>query len=79
MGSWFIEAGWPVHQVQEMLDHADLKQTSTYLNVTLDGLKASMRAMDEARRCKIVVSSAAKDQRLPRQEEARKESKPLSN
>jgi integrase len=56
-GSRFIEAGWPVHQVQEMLGHADLKQTSTYLNVTLEGLKASMRALDEARRCKNVASS----------------------
>jgi len=52
-----------------MLGHADLKQTSTYLNVTLEGLKGSMRAMDEARRCNIVASSAADDQRLARKEE----------
>ena len=42
-GSRFIEAGWPVHHVQEMLGHADLKQTSTYLNVTRLGLHDSMR------------------------------------
>ena len=68
-GSRFIEAGWPVHQVQEILGHADLKQTSTYLNVTLEGLKASMRALDEARSCKIVASSPDDTQRLPRNEE----------
>ena len=78
-GSRFIEAGWPVHQVQEMLGHADLKQTSTYLNVTLDGLKASMRAMDEARSCKFVASSATDDQRLPSQEEASEGPKLLTN
>ena len=38
-GSRFIEAGWPVHQVQEMLGHADLKQTSTYLNVDARGVE----------------------------------------
>jgi integrase len=37
------EAGWPLHHVQEMLGHADLKQTSTYLNVTQIGLQDSMR------------------------------------
>jgi integrase len=47
-GSRFIEAGWPVHHVQEMLGHSDLKQTSTYLNATLGGLKDSMRRFDEA-------------------------------
>jgi hypothetical protein len=29
------QAGWPVHHVQHMLDHASLQQTSTYLNTTL--------------------------------------------
>lgn len=62
-----------------MLGHADLKQTSTYLNVTLEGLKGSMRAMDEARRCNIVASSAADDQRLARKEEDQKDDKPLLN
>ena len=37
------EAGWPLHHLQEMLGHADLKQTSTYLNVTQIGLQDSMR------------------------------------
>jgi site-specific recombinase XerD len=38
-GSRFIEAGWPIHHVQEMLGHASLEQTSTYLNVTGTGLQ----------------------------------------
>jgi integrase len=42
-GSRLLEAGWPLHHVQEMLGHADLKQTSTYLNVTQVGLQDSMR------------------------------------
>ena len=42
--SRFLEAGWPLHHVQEMLGHADLKQTSTYLNVTQAGLQESMAA-----------------------------------
>ena len=49
-GSRFLEAGWPLHHVQAMLGHANLKTTSTYLNVTLDGLHASMRKLDEQRK-----------------------------
>ncbi len=32
-----------------MLGHADIKTTSTYLNVTLPGLHHSMRKLDESR------------------------------
>jgi integrase len=41
-GSRLAERGWPLHQVQEVLGHADLKQTSTYLNATVQDLHASM-------------------------------------
>ena len=30
--SRFVEGGWPLHHVQEMLGHSNLKQTSTYVN-----------------------------------------------
>jgi integrase len=51
------EAGWPLHHVQEMLGHANLEQTSTYLNVQRGGLRESMRKIDELRsRCNSVVS-----------------------
>ena len=32
--SRLLEAGWPIHHVQEMLGHSSLEQTSTYLNVS---------------------------------------------
>ena len=38
-----LEAGWPLHHIQLMLGHADLKQTSIYLNVSKRGLQDSMR------------------------------------
>jgi len=38
-GSRLLEAGWPVHYVQHMLGHASLRQTNTYLNATLRGLR----------------------------------------
>ena len=48
-GSRFLEAGWPLHEVQYMLGHADIKTTSTYLNVTLPRLHQSMRRFDQSR------------------------------
>jgi integrase len=48
-GSRWIEAGWPLHHVQQMLGHADLRQTSTYLNATVAGIEQSMRQLDERR------------------------------
>ena len=65
-GSRRIEEGWPVHHVQEMLGHADLKQTSTYINVTFAGLEESMRRSDESRaRCKPVASETPIEHPLP--------------
>jgi integrase len=60
--SRLLEAGWPLHHVQEMLGHASLEQTSTYLNVQRGGLRESMRRLDESRsRCNPVVSETAID------------------
>ena len=54
--SRLLEAGWPLHHVQEMLGHSSLEQTSTYLNVQRGGLRESMRQIDEARsRCNSVA------------------------
>ena len=41
--------GWELHKVQKMLGHANISQTSTYLNATLSGLHESMRALDRKR------------------------------
>lgn len=49
-GSRLLEAGWPLHHVQHMLGHANIEQTSIYLNATLKGLHRSMKAMDRTRR-----------------------------
>jgi integrase len=46
-GSRLLEAGWPVHHVSEMLGHADLSTTSTYLNITRMGLQESMKRFDK--------------------------------
>lgn len=48
-GSRLLEAGWPLHEIQAMLGHADLTQTSTYLNATRIGMRSSMRKLDESR------------------------------
>jgi integrase len=42
-GSRMLEQGWPLHHVQEMLGHADVKTTSVYLNLTRQGLQESMK------------------------------------
>ncbi len=49
-GSRLLEAGWPLHEVQQMLGHANIEQTSTYLNATLKGLHRSMKMLDRTRR-----------------------------
>ena len=45
-GCRWLEAGWPIHHVQEMLGHANLPQTSTYLHANEIGLHESMRKYD---------------------------------
>jgi integrase len=47
-GSRLAERRWPLHHVQTMLGHANLSQTSTYLNATLAGLHDSMRQLGSA-------------------------------
>jgi integrase len=52
-GSRWLEAGVPIHHVQELLGHADVKTTGIYLNATATGLHESIRRFDEARQtCK---------------------------
>lgn len=54
-GSRLLEAGWPLHNVAQMLGHANIAQTSTYLNATRVGLQDAMRRLD-ASRCNPVAS-----------------------
>lgn len=59
-GSRMLEEGMPVHEVQAMLGHADLSQTSTYLNATQHALQESVRKWDERRKvCKTVARNGA--------------------
>lgn len=50
-GSRFLEAGWPLSHVREMLGHANISTTDTYLNAPLKGLQESMRRFDEGKVC----------------------------
>ena len=38
-GCRWLEAGWPIHHVQEMLGHTNLSQTSTYLHAAERGCR----------------------------------------
>jgi integrase len=65
-GSRFLEGGWPIHHVREMLGHADIKTTDTYLNPTRSGLQESMRKLEEDRPgCRAVAHEAQIEQRPP--------------
>jgi hypothetical protein len=73
-------AGWPLYHVQEMLGHASLEQTSTYLNVQRGGLRESMRKVDEFRsRCNPVVSDGAIDLPVINNHGQKRGAKPLIN
>ena len=62
-GCRWLEAGWPIHHVQEMLGHTSLAQTSTYLHAAEMGLQESMRRFD-AGRGKPVANKTAIEQPL---------------
>jgi integrase len=55
-GSRWMEAGWPVHKVREMLGHASISQTDTYLSVERLGLHDEMQRFDRAR-CNPVANA----------------------
>jgi integrase len=54
-GCRWLEQGWPIHHVQEMLGHANLSQTSTYLHASEMGLQESMRRFGASLRGKPVA------------------------
>jgi integrase len=77
-GSRLLEAGWPLHHVQHMLGHADVSQTSTYLNATRIGLQESMRRLDAAG-CNPVASEGAIEHPPVRNANESEAEKPLIN
>ncbi len=49
-GSRWLEGGMPIHHVKELLGHANIKTTDTYLNATRIGLQESMRKYEDFRK-----------------------------
>jgi len=64
-GSRWLEAGWPLSHVRDMLGHTDIKTTSTYLNANRTLLQESMKKLDKARALQVIASEAAGEQRPP--------------
>ncbi|OLC84758.1 MAG: hypothetical protein AUH72_00890 [Acidobacteria bacterium 13_1_40CM_4_65_8] len=75
-GSRWLEAGWPIHHVKEMLGHANISQTDTYLNAARLGLHESMKRFDDFR-CKTVAKDTTIEHRLVGNEETQQTSKDL--
>ncbi len=79
-GSRMLEEGMPVHEVQAMLGHADLSQTSTYLNATQHALQESVRKRDERTKvCKTVARNGAIELAPPCNEQTAGSSQVLIN
>jgi integrase len=57
--SRFLEAGAALHEVQAILGHTNIQQTSAYLNASNEGLSAAMekRYQADIRRTPRAVSS----------------------
>lgn len=64
-GSRMLEMGWPLHQVAEMLGHADVKTTSVYLNPTRQGLQESMRKFGVGGRSLPVLAQSEESEPPP--------------
>ena len=62
-GSRWLEAGMSLHHIKELLGHASISTTDTYLNATRVGLQEAMGRIDEIR-CKDVARSEADGPRL---------------
>lgn len=77
-GSRLLEAGWPIHHVKEMLGHANVSQTSTYLNAGKMGLHDSMRRFDGTR-CNPVANEEKSEQPLVRNDDTATDAKHLVN
>ena len=74
-----MESGWPLHHVQEMLGHANVSQTSTYLKATRLGLQESMRRFQHARTCTPLAQTPSIDLPPARNADPAKDEKPVIN
>ena len=64
-GSRWLEAGFPLSHVRDMLGHASIATTSTYLNSNRTLLQESMQKLDKARALQAVASAPQIEQRPP--------------
>jgi integrase len=48
-GSRWLESGMPLHHIKELLGHANISQTDTYLNAGRLKLQESMKRFDASR------------------------------
>ena len=67
-GSRWLEAGMSLHHVKELLGHASISTTDTYLNATRIGLQEAMEKVDARNRYKKVTRSDQTEPRLTRNE-----------
>jgi len=69
-GSRLLEAGWPLHHVKDMLGHANIATTGTYLNVTTAGLAESMRRFGTAPVLQVLASTSVSEHKPDRKRRA---------
>jgi integrase len=76
-GCRWLEGGWPIHHVREMLGHANLSQTSTYLHASERGLEESMQRFDAARGQSVAKTDAIDERPLGHESAEHAEKEPL--
>jgi integrase len=77
-GSRLLEAGWPIHHVKEMVGHAKISQTDTYLNAGKMGLHDSMKRFGNIRRNPVAIE-AHTERPLDGDKDQQEEPTPLVN
>jgi len=62
VGSRWLEGRIPIHHMKELLGHANIKTTDTYLNATRIGRQKSMKKFEESRKgCTNVAQTHERD------------------
>ena len=74
-GSRWHEGGFQLHEVRDLLGHANVSQTDTYLSARIAGLQESMKRFDAARGKSVAKTTAIEQRPLGHDdaEEGRKE------
>jgi integrase len=74
-GSRWHEGGFQLHEVRDLLGHANVSQTDTYLSAKIAGLRESMKRFDAVRGKPVAKPTAIEQRPLSHDpaEEGRKE------